>query len=104
MVAIFSGNLAEGRTSTINGSGEQTRDYVFVDDVARANALALERDVPSGAYNVGTAIETSVNRLYEILLEVSGKEGSTQARPGEARRAVRSSVDPVPPPRMATGG
>jgi nucleoside-diphosphate-sugar epimerase len=39
-VAIFSGNLAEGRTSTINGTGEQTRDYVYVEDVARANVLA----------------------------------------------------------------
>jgi UDP-glucose 4-epimerase len=101
VVAIFSGNLAEGRTSTINGSGEQTRDYVFVDDVARANALALERDVPSGAYNVGTAIETSVNRLYEILLEVSGKEGFTPqhgpAKPGEQ---MRSCVDPTKATRV----
>ena len=43
MVAIFSDNLAEGktsRTSTINGTGEQTRDYVYVEDVARANVLA----------------------------------------------------------------
>src|SRR5215217_6862952 len=74
VVAIFSANLAEGRTSTINGTGEQTRDYVFVDDVARANVLALEKDVPSEAYNISTAIETSVNRLYEVLLEASGKE------------------------------
>jgi UDP-glucose 4-epimerase len=54
VVAIFSGNLAEGRTSTINGTGEQTRDYVYVEDVARANVLALEGEVPPGAYNVGT--------------------------------------------------
>ena len=95
------GQPAEGRTSTINGSGEQTRDYVFVDDVARANALALERDVPSGAYNVGTAIETSVNRPYEILLEVSGKEGFPPkhgpAKPGEQ---MRSSVDPTKATRV----
>src|SRR5215213_473687 len=62
VVAIFCGNLALGRTSTINGGGEQTRDYVYVKDVARANALALENEVPSGAYNVGTGVETSVNR------------------------------------------
>lgn len=51
-VSIFAGNLAAGETSTINGTGEQTRDYVFVEDVARANAL--EREPPNGPYNVGT--------------------------------------------------
>jgi UDP-glucose 4-epimerase len=101
VVAIFSGNLAEGRNSTINGSGEQTRDYVFVDDVARANALALEKDVPSGAYNVGTAIETSVNRLYEILLEASGKEGfPPQHGPAKPGEQMRSSVDPTKATRV----
>jgi UDP-glucose 4-epimerase len=38
---MFCGNLAENRASKINGTGEQTRDYVFVGDVARANVLAL---------------------------------------------------------------
>jgi nucleoside-diphosphate-sugar epimerase len=63
VVAIFCNNLAAGKTSTINGSGEQTRDYVYVGDVAHANVLALEKEAPSGAYNIGTDIETSVNRL-----------------------------------------
>ncbi len=62
-MAIFCGNLAEDKTSRINGTGEQTRDYVYVGDVARANVLALEDQVPSGAYNIGTGIETSVNSL-----------------------------------------
>jgi UDP-glucose 4-epimerase len=48
VVAIFCGNLAEGKRSRINGTGEQTRDYVYVGDVARANILALEDEVPSG--------------------------------------------------------
>jgi UDP-glucose 4-epimerase len=94
VVAIFCGNLAAGETSTINGTGEQTRDYVYVGDVARANVLALERDPPSGAYNVGTAIETSVNQLYELLRKASGRDippRHGQAKPGEQ---LRSSVDP----------
>ena len=61
VVAIFCGNLAAGRGSTINGSGEQTRDYVYVEDVARANVIALQGDPRSGTYNDGTGIETSVN-------------------------------------------
>ncbi len=94
VVAIFSGNLAAQKASTINGTGEQTRDYVYVGDVARANVLALEGDPPSGAYNIGTGVETSVNRLYELLQRISGKDLPPKygaAKPGEQ---VRSSVDP----------
>src|SRR5919107_926519 len=54
-VAELCGNLAAGKPSTIDGTGEQTRDYVYVDDVARANVLALEDDSPPGAYNIGPA-------------------------------------------------
>jgi UDP-glucose 4-epimerase len=95
VVAIFCGNLAAGRTSTINGTGEQTRDYVYVGDVARANVLALESEAPPGAYNIGTGVETSVNRLYELLREASGRDlapGHGPAKPGEQ---ARSSVDPA---------
>lgn len=95
VVAIFCGNLSESRVSTINGTGEQTRDYVYVRDVARANTLALENEVPSGAYNVGTGVETSVNRLYELLVAISGKDlppEHSSAKPGEQ---LRSSVDPM---------
>src|ERR687896_2613964 len=86
VVAIFSGNLAAGRASKINGSGEQTRDYVYAGDVARANVLALEDEVPSGVYNIGTGIETSVNRLYGLLQALSGKDLPGEygpAKPGE---------------------
>lgn len=94
VVAIFCRNLAVGRTSAIYGSGEQTRDYVYVQDVARANVVAIENEVDSGAYNVGTGAETSVNELYELLRKVSGKDIRPTygvARPGEQ---LRSSVAP----------
>jgi UDP-glucose 4-epimerase len=95
VVAIFCGNLAENRASKINGTGEQTRDYVYVKDVAGANVLALENEVPSGAYNVGTGVETSVNELHELLRKISGKDVTPAhgtAKPGEQ---LRSSVDPA---------
>ena len=95
VVAIFCGNLAAGRGSTINGSGEQTRDYVYVEDVARANVLALEGDAPSGAYNVGTGIETSVNELYEILRETSGADLLPAHGGAKTGEQLRSSVDPT---------
>jgi UDP-glucose 4-epimerase len=94
VVAIFCGNLALNETSTINGSGEQTRDYVYVGDVARANVLALEGEAPSGAYNIGTGVETSVNELYELLREASGRDLPPKHGPGKPGEQLRSSVDP----------
>jgi UDP-glucose 4-epimerase len=94
VVAIFCGNLAAGNASTINGTGEQTRDYVYVEDVARANILALEHDAPAGIYNIGTGVETSVNRLYELLEEVSGRDLAPRHGPAKAGEQLRSCVDP----------
>jgi UDP-glucose 4-epimerase len=94
VVAIFCGNLAAHETSIINGTGEQTRDYVYVDDVARANVLALEREAPSGAYNIGTGVETSVIELYELLREASHAELLPRYAPAKPGEQLRSSLDP----------
>lgn len=94
VVAIFSGNLRAGLASTIFGTGDQTRDYVYVGDVARANVLALEGDSAPGAYNIGTGIETSVGELYERMQSLCGRDLPAErgaARPGEQSR---SSIDP----------
>jgi UDP-glucose 4-epimerase len=93
VVAVFCGNMAAEKPSTINGTGEQTRDYVYVDDVARANVLALEQDPPPGAYNIGTGIETSVNRLYELLQDISGEYIPPRHGPGKPGEQLRSCVD-----------
>src|SRR5215211_4817452 len=93
-VAIFCANLAADETSTINGTGVQSRDYIYVGDVVCANVLAIEREVPPGAYNIGTGIETSVNDLYELLREESGKGHAPRHGPAKAGEQSRSSVDP----------
>ncbi|WP_119069681.1 NAD-dependent epimerase/dehydratase family protein [Rubrobacter indicoceani] len=95
VVAIFCGRLASGETSTINGKGEQTRDYVYGPDVAKANLLALENNVESGAYNIGTGLETSVNRLYRLLREGSGKDLPPEHGPGKPGEQLRSCIDPT---------
>jgi UDP-glucose 4-epimerase len=95
VVAIFCGNLAAGWPSMINGSGEQTRDYIYVGDVARANVLALENEVPPEAYNAGTGVETSVYRLYELLSGISGKNLPSERGPAKPGEQLRSSVDPT---------
>ncbi len=90
VVAIFCGRILEGRPVTIYGDGGQTRDYVFVGDVVRANVAALAGAV-SGAFNIGTGVETSVNQLYEALARSAGTSRAAEfapARAGEQRRSV----------------
>jgi UDP-glucose 4-epimerase len=94
VVAIFCGNLAAGRKSTINGTGEQTRDYIYVGDVAWANVLALEGEPASGAYNVGTGVETSVNELYDRMRLLSGRNLPPERGPQPPGEQSRSCVDP----------
>ena len=92
VVAIFTQRLLAGETITINGDGQQTRDYVFVNDVARANLAALTVAY-SGAINIGTGLETTVNTLAEHLQRITGSRDRAQhgaAKPGEQRRSVLS--------------
>ncbi len=93
VVAIFAGRLLEGRPCTVNGDGTQTRDYVFVEDVARANLLAAERR-PTGPVNVGTGVETDVNRLYRLLADAAGVPDGPLHGPGKPGEQCRSCVDP----------
>jgi UDP-glucose 4-epimerase len=94
VVAIFCERFLSGATAVIFGDGEQTRDYVFVEDVARANVAALGKAV-CGVFNIGTGVETSVNQLYRMLSEVSGIRRAPSfapARQGEQRRSAISSA------------
>jgi UDP-glucose 4-epimerase len=92
VVAIFCGRMLEGKPSTIFGDGEQTRDYIFVGDVARANVAALGAKA-SDAFNIGTGVESSVNQLYQALASAASLKtppSYAPARPGEQRRSVIS--------------
>ena len=90
VVAIFSERLLRGQTAVVNGDGEQTRDYVYVGDVVRANLAALTRG-DGLAINIGTGIETDVNALFRKLRDLSGsrqEEIHGPGMPGEQRRSV----------------
>lgn len=87
VVSIFSKNILENRQPVINGDGEQTRDYVYVDDVVEANMLALNADT-SGFFNIGTGIETDVNRIFQLVNKhfgTSWQEVHGLARAGEQK-------------------
>ncbi len=89
VVAIFCQKLLSNSTPLINGDGEQTRDYVFVEDVVEANLAALQEPL-TGIYNIGTGIENDVNRLAKHLGQLAGKPHFEHgpAKPGEQRRSV----------------
>jgi UDP-glucose 4-epimerase len=89
VISIFCQNLLDGVAPEIHWDGEQTRDFVYVGDVARANLLALEGG-EGQAYNVGTGIGTSINTLYDTLMDVSGYDVPPRhgpRRPGDARHS-----------------
>jgi len=92
VVAIFMGMLRSGGTPTIFGDGLQTRDYVYVGDVARAFLLATERG--NGAYNVGTGVETSVVELYGAIRAASGVDREPAFAPARLGELQRSVIDP----------
>ncbi|MGH2997059.1 MAG: NAD-dependent epimerase/dehydratase family protein [Gaiellaceae bacterium] len=89
VVAIFCGRLREGARPTVYGDGRQTRDYIYVGDVVSGVLAAAESDA-AGAYNLGTARETSVLELAEMLGRLGGADGFepelAPARPGEVQR------------------
>ncbi len=70
VVAIFTGAMLADQATFITGDGGQQRDFVYVDDVARANILALNSGL-TGTYNVGTGLPTDINTLYRLLADLT---------------------------------
>jgi UDP-glucose 4-epimerase len=90
VMAIFAQRLLGGETARINGDGKQTRDFVYVGDVAEANVRALTSDAV-GSFNVGTGVETDINAIFQVLKRLSGNkqpEVHGPAMPGEQRRSM----------------
>jgi UDP-glucose 4-epimerase len=94
VVAIFSEAMLGSRALKINGDGEQTRDYVYVGDLVEAATRAARSD-KSGVWNLGTGVETSVNRLFALLAKEFGYTQSPPHVPppaGEQKRSVLGST------------
>jgi UDP-glucose 4-epimerase len=99
VVAIFCNRLLDGTPLTIFGDGKQTRDYVYVGDVARANLLAATRPLPAigaldaRAFNVGTSVETDVVELARLLREIARADLEAKHAPERPGEQKRSAVD-----------
>ena len=90
-ISIFLDKIRQGEPLTIFGDGEQTRDFIFIQDVVTANILAATEPAAEGEiFNIATGQATSINQLIEIIREVSGKEIQTihsAPRAGEVRHS-----------------
>jgi len=92
VVAIFTHKLLSGEQPIINGDGKQTRDYVYVGDVVRANLKALTFN-ENEIFNIGTGIETDVNNIFQLLNKLTNRnveENHGPPKKGEQRRSVIS--------------
>ena len=87
VVAIFVTKVLRNEEVTVYGDGNQTRDFVYVEDVAEANALALEKSARNKEFNVSTCRETSVNQLLSMIAGITNR--GPKIKHGEPRREIR---------------
>ena len=92
VVAIFCEAIARGARPVIHGDGRQTRDFVYVEDVARANAAAVQ-SAATGVFNVGTGVEMDVNALYAAIARAFGTGQAPLHGPDRAGDIRRSALD-----------
>jgi UDP-glucose 4-epimerase len=95
VIPTFMARIARGEPLTIFGDGEQTRDFVEVADVAAANVAAAENPEVRGTFNIGTGTEISINRLVEILRDVTGEDFEVvhgPPRPGDVRHCTANAT------------
>ena len=94
VVAIFAGRLLSGEGCRIFGDGEQTRDFVFVNDVVDAFVRAADRG-DGVLCNIGTGVETSVNHLYRAMADAAGVADGPVYAPARTGELQRSALDPT---------
>ncbi len=94
VISIFCEKAVKGETLQVFGDGEQTRDFIYVQDVVEANIAGLEHENVQGVYNVSTGRGISVNGLIETLQKVSGTEQKVcykEARVGDIKDSCLST-------------
>lgn len=92
VVAIFSGQMLQGQSVTINGNGEQVRDFVYVTDCAKANLLALKAG--SGqVYNLGFGVGTTINEIFQHLREITSYPNQANYGPAKVGETFRIYLD-----------
>ncbi|NLY55378.1 MAG: SDR family NAD(P)-dependent oxidoreductase [Firmicutes bacterium] len=93
VVAIFSSRIAAGKPVTIFGNGEQTRDFIYVEDVAKANLAALHSNC-DGVFNISTGVRISVNNLFDLFRQIAGDTARCEYAPPRPGEIMHSCLDP----------
>lgn len=93
VVSIFINKLLRNQSLTIDGSGEQTRDFIYVHDVVRANLASLDYG-DNQIVNVGTGVKTSINELYDLLKQLCKATAAAQYGPSRTGDIAHSYFDP----------
>ena len=93
VVCLFAKALAAGKKLIIYGDGDQSRDFVYVKDVAAANIAAMAESVAPGVYNISTKIETTINALKEILIYFSHMSPDVVYKEARSGDIYRSALD-----------
>jgi UDP-glucose 4-epimerase len=95
VVPIMLNKIEANEAPTINGDGSQAYDFIYVEDVARSNVQALLSDQDFGMYNVGTEVQTTINELCELILELKSSDLKVQYNPyseDDARAMVKNRI------------
>jgi len=94
-MADYIRKLAAGKQAEMYGNGQKTRDYIYIEDVIRANLLALDvsPNFPNPIFNIGTGIETTLNDLYKKIAEILKKEAKPVYLPDRPGEQYRYSLD-----------
>ncbi len=93
VVAIFAKRMLADDVVRINGTGKQTRDYIYVSDVVSAMLAAMDHPEAEGPFHVGTGIETDVNTLYAQIAQLAHYEKKPKKGPADIGAPMRSALD-----------
>ncbi len=77
----------------INGDGEQTRDFVYVEDIARANILAMQSNTSDDVFNIGTGVETNINQIFDNLVTILNLPINKRYAPAKQGEQLRSVIE-----------
>jgi len=92
VIAVFCNKMLKNEEVVINGDGEQTRDFVFVDDVVNAALSSIEQE-KSDIYNISTGVETNINEVFKKVKELTNSNCEEIHTPSKAGEQKRSCLD-----------
>jgi len=101
VIPIMLNKIGDGEPPTINGDGSQAYDFIYVDDVARSNVLAMESDATDEFYNIGTGIQTTIRELCDTILDLKHSPLKVTFKPYDANDARRLVQNRIGCPKLA---